>query len=54
VTHETAARPDGVVAELPDDTVDLLVLGLGQTYREYAVPYGQGRGQWSYPNEEIQ
>lgn len=49
VTHETAARPDGVVAELPDDTVDLIVFGLGQTYREYAVPYGQGRGQWSYP-----
>lgn len=50
VTHETAARPDSMVAELPDDdTVDLAVFGLGKTYREYAVPKGDGLGQWSWP-----
>lgn len=50
VTHETTGRPEGLVAELPDDeTVDLLVFGLGRTYREYAVPMGDGRGQWSWP-----
>lgn len=50
VTHETAARPPGVVAELPDDdTVDLLVHGLGKDYREYAVSRGDGLGQWSWP-----
>lgn len=50
VTHETAGRPDGVVAELPDDeTVDLVVFGLGRTYREYAVSRGDGRGQWQWP-----
>ena len=50
VTHETAARPDSFVAELPDDnTVDLLVFGLGKSYREYAVSHGDGRGQWSWP-----
>lgn len=50
VTHETTARPAGVLAELPDDTtVDLIVDGLGKTYREYAVPMGEGRGQWSWP-----
>lgn len=33
-------RPPELVAELPDDeTVDLLVHGLGGDYREYAVPY---------------
>ena len=50
VTHETAPRPDDFVAELPDDdTVDLLVFGLGRSYREYAVSHGDGRGQWSWP-----
>lgn len=50
VTHETAARPDGVLDELPDDnTVDLVVFGLGKTYREYAVTLGDDKGQWSWP-----
>jgi hypothetical protein len=50
VTHETAARPESVIAELPDHTtVDLLVHGLGKDYREYAVPYGVGPGTWHYP-----
>ena len=50
VTHETTARPDSVVADLPDDdTVDLLVHGLGRDYREYAVKKGDGRGEWSWP-----
>jgi hypothetical protein len=51
VSHETAGRPADFVAELPDDnTVDLIVFGLGKTYREYAVPVGMGRGQWSHPS----
>ncbi len=50
VTHETAGRPDGFVAELPNDqTVDLVVFGLGKTYREYAVSEGDSHGQWSWP-----
>lgn len=50
VTHETAARPEAFVAELPDDdTVDLIVFGLGKTYREYAIGKGDGLGQWSWP-----
>jgi hypothetical protein len=50
VTHETSARPPSFVAELPDDdTVDLLVHGLGKDYREYAVSKGAGLGQWSWP-----
>jgi len=50
VTHETAARPDNFVAELPDDeTVDLLVFGLGRSYREYAVSRGDQHGQWNWP-----
>lgn len=50
VTHETAGRPDDFVAELPDDqTVDLVVFGLGKTYREYAVSEGDEPGQWSWP-----
>ena len=50
VKHETAARPEGVPSELPDDTtVDLLVHGLGRDYREYAVPHGGGRGEWTWP-----
>lgn len=50
VTHEAAPRPESVVAELPDDwTVDLVVFGLGQTYREYAVGHGDDRGQWEWP-----
>lgn len=50
VTHQTTGRPEGVVAELPDDeTVDLAVFGLGKTYREYAVSRGDSRGQWDWP-----
>lgn len=50
VTHETTARPDSVIAELPDDdTVDLLVHGLGKDYREYAVKRGNGLGEWNWP-----
>lgn len=50
ITHETAPRPEGVVAELPDDyTVDLVVFGLGKTYREYGVIQGSEHGQWSWP-----
>jgi hypothetical protein len=46
VTHETTGRPDGVLDELPDDdTVDLLVHGLGRDYREYAVCRGDGFGE---------
>ena len=45
-----APRPPGVVAVLPaDDTVDLLVHGLGKDYREYGVTKGDGLGQWSWP-----
>lgn len=50
VTHETTARPDNVIADLPDDTtVDLLVHGLGRDYREYGVTQGDDRGQWQWP-----
>lgn len=50
VTHETTARPESVIADLPDDTtVDLLVHGLGRDYREYSVPQGDGLGEWSWP-----
>ncbi len=50
VTHETTGRPAGFIAELPNDTtVDLVVFGLGRTYREYAVHQGYGLGQWSWP-----
>lgn len=36
--------------ELPDDdTVDLLVHGLGKDYREYAVAKGDGFGEWQWP-----
>ncbi|MEK8108671.1 hypothetical protein NKG94_34555 [Micromonospora sp. M12] len=50
VTHETTGRPADFVAELPDDnTVDLLVFGLGKSYREYAVPMGEDRGSWHWP-----
>lgn len=49
-THTTAGRPAGVLDELPDDdTVDLVVWGLGKTYREYAVTHGEGLGQWMWP-----
>lgn len=49
VTHQTTGRPEGVVDVLPDElTVDLLVHGLGKDYREYAVVYGDGLGQWSW------
>ena len=52
VTHETARRPESFVAELPDDdTIDLLVHGLGKDYREYAVPHDPdgGPGTWDWP-----
>lgn len=51
VVHETGMRPAGLVAELPDDeTVDLVVFGLGKDYREYAVPRGDGNlGTWDWP-----
>lgn len=50
VTHETSSRPDNVIAELPDDdTVDLVVHGLGRDYREYGVHHGTGLGEWSWP-----
>jgi hypothetical protein len=46
--HRTGHRPADLVVELPDDdTVDLLVFGLGKSYREYAVSHGDGRGQWN-------
>lgn len=48
--HMTASRPEGVVDELPDDeTVDLAVFGMGQTYREFCVSRGSERGQWEWP-----
>lgn len=50
--HLTAARPDNVVRELPDDMhVDLVVHGLGKDYREYCVPYDAdgAPGTWSWP-----
>lgn len=53
VTHQTASRPEGVLDLLPDDeTVDLLVHGLGKDYREYAVTMGDGLGQWSWPTRD--
>lgn len=57
-TASGVARPKDLVAELPDDeTVDLLVHGLGGDYREYAVPFAYptpevtepGPGTWSWP-----
>jgi|GEM_PF-2435163 len=52
ITHTTTARPAAFTAELPDDTtVDLLVHGLGQDYREYNVPIGQTPGTWHWPTE---
>jgi hypothetical protein len=46
----TAPRPTAVVAMLPDDdTVDLVVHGLGKDYREYNVAQGDGLGQWNWP-----
>jgi hypothetical protein len=48
--HETAARPDNVIRDLPDDdTVDLCVFGLGKTYREYCVGKGASFGEWDWP-----
>lgn len=50
VTHKTTARPDGVLDLLPDDdTVDLVVFGLGQEYREFGVRMGDGLGEWAWP-----
>lgn len=44
------SRPDALVPELPDDqTVDLLVHGLGGDYREFCIPEGDGPGTWSWP-----
>ncbi len=51
-THTTGPRPAGLVPYLPDDeTVDLLVHGLGKDYREFAVPYdatGERAGSWHF------
>lgn len=47
---QTAIRPPEVVDVLADDdTVDLLVHGLGRDYRRYNVTQGTGPGQWSWP-----
>ena len=47
---QPAPRPPGVVDELPDEfTVDLVIDGLGETYREYTVPFGLECGQWIWP-----
>lgn len=52
-TVETAGRPEGFVAELADDRhVDLVVFGLGKTYREYNITYGPELGQWYFGWEE--
>lgn len=49
-TFVTAPKPSGVVEDLPDDdTVDLAVFGLGQTYREFGIKRGDGRGEWQWP-----
>lgn len=51
-TTSGVARPDGLVAELPDDTtLDLLVHGLGGDYREYAVPQSPTpeTRHWNWP-----
>lgn len=50
--HLTAGRPDNVIRELPDDEhVDLVVFGLGKTYREYCVPHNTDAapGSWDWP-----
>ena len=49
-TASGVTRPDGLVPVLPDDTtVDLLVHGLGGDYREYAVPFKDAPGGWTWP-----
>ena len=49
-TLSGVGKPEGLVAELPnDDTVDLLVHGLGGDYREYAVSRGVGARTWRWP-----
>lgn len=49
-TLSGVGRPDGLVPVLPDDTtVDLLVHGLGGDYREYAVPFEDAPGGWTWP-----
>lgn len=45
-------RPAELVAELPDDnTVDLLIHGLGGDYREYCIAHSEtgAPGTWSWP-----
>lgn len=43
-------RPAELVPVLPDDdTVDLLVHGLGGDYREFCVPLGSGPRTWHWP-----
>jgi hypothetical protein len=38
-----------VLAELPDnETVDLIVFGLGKNYREYTVSHGRRKGDWCF------
>lgn len=50
ITHFTTERPQSVISELPDDnTVDLVVHGLGRDYREYGVAMGTERGTWHWP-----
>jgi hypothetical protein len=47
---QPAPRPDALIAELDHPhTVDLVVFGLGKTYREYSVVHGSERGQWEWP-----
>lgn len=49
--HTTGARPDNFSVELEsDEHVDLVVFGLGKTYREYNVAHGNERGQWQLPS----
>lgn len=49
----TAARPtlakDAKPVLANDTTVDLIVFGLGKTYREYNVEQGNDLGQWDWP-----
>lgn len=51
-THTTAPRPDGPLYLPDDDTVDLLVHGLGKDYREYGVKFDSygGLGTWRWPD----
>jgi hypothetical protein len=50
-THTTAPRPDVEIALHDDETVHLLVHGLGKDYREYGVRHDEdgGLGTWHWP-----